>query len=129
VSTAVQTTGGQALRELYWRYRRLALAAGAALLLEEDPSADLLEQAARLRDDARSLAGGARSGRFAACAAAAAELQLLLAGCREQPDAPPLLRLRRVRATHSRLRQEVWDLFPCEYVPCGHQSPPVKERT
>ena len=26
--------------------------------------------------------------------------------------------LERVRASHRRLRREIWDVQPCEYVPC-----------
>jgi hypothetical protein len=117
----------RALGELYSRYKALALAAGAALVLD-DEAAELVHDARELSQDARELASNPPDGlesQFRACALAADELHLLLAGCRDQPGNPPLLRLRRVRTTHSRLRSEVWKVIPCEYVPCcapGHRA-------
>jgi thioredoxin-like negative regulator of GroEL len=106
------------LQELYARSKGLTLAAAAALVLEAD-RAGLAEEADRLLADA--LDARARVARLApqlsACVDAAQDLLELLDGSSSEADVD------RARASHRRLRREVWRVLPCEYVPCcasGH---------
>ncbi len=98
------------LGELYGRYKKLALAAGAALVLGA-PHDALEDEARELLVDARSaLADGVRhETQLGACVEAAAELLALLVRGGD---------VGAVRSTHKRFRREVWKVIPCEYVPC-----------
>jgi hypothetical protein len=87
--------------ELYRRYKALALAAGAALVLGE-PTGELERAVAALVRDAD---GGA-------CAEPAARLARLLAGGAGDDD------LDAVRVSHRSLRRQIWTTHSCEYVPC-----------
>ena len=107
----------QELQELYARSKALTLTAAAALVLEEP--AGLSEDADRLIAD--SLDARRRIPGFApqldACVDAARDLRQLLDGAAADADVD------RARASHRRLRREVWRVLPCEYVPCcaaGH---------
>jgi hypothetical protein len=106
------------LRGLYGRYKHLALATGATLVLGA-PRQALEQDAAELLADARAAAAGAGANGpgLAACVEAADELHDLLARGGHDVAA--------VRETHKRLRREVWKVIPCEYVPCcaaaGHE--------
>jgi hypothetical protein len=95
----VTAVAGEA--ELYRRYKALALAAGAALVLGE-PTGELEREVAGLVRDAQ---GGA-------CAEPAARLASLLAGGAADDD------LDAVRASHRSLRRRIWTTHTCEYVPC-----------
>jgi hypothetical protein len=99
------------VRELYARYKHLALAAGAALVLDE--STETLErEAAELAVAARAAVAvaPAHEPQLQACADAARELhELLLRGGVDTGAA---------RSAHKQLRREVWKVIPCEYVPC-----------
>jgi hypothetical protein len=110
------------LQDLYARSKMLALAAGAALVL--DSSLDGLEtQAEQLLEDclaAHSQVSAFRP-QLSACVDTARELRRLLAeadrGAATEADVD------RARASHRRLQREVWRVLPCEYVPCcasGH---------
>jgi hypothetical protein len=106
------------LQELYARSKALTLAAGAALVLEADRTG-LADEADRLLADA--LEARRRTARLApqlsACVDAAHDLKRLLHGGAPEADVD------RARASHRRLRREVWRVLPCEYVPCcaaGH---------
>jgi hypothetical protein len=93
------------LQRLYDRYKALALAVSAALLLER--AVDDLVPAV---DD---LLAEAPIGECGDAARALSELvHLAVAG---QPTAS---QLEQVRTSHSRLRRAVWSVLPCEYVPC-----------
>jgi hypothetical protein len=96
--------------ELYTRYKHLALATGAALVLD-GPRSGLESDAARLVEDARAAAAepGAHATQLVACVDAAVALSSLIAG---GGDVEPS------RRAHRRLRREVWKVIPCEYVPC-----------
>ena len=109
------------LRELYARYKGLALATGAALLLEADPGRLLGESAALLEDCGRAASEprADHAPQLEACVSAARELHELLLRAGEDGDLIGPEDTERVRASHSRLRREVWKVFPCEYVPCS----------
>jgi hypothetical protein len=117
---ALAEPGLDELGELYGRYKRLALAAGATLVLGEHPAALADATAALLADSRDALAaGGALAPALSACVLAAAELHALLVRAGADPSAVGAADTDRVRATHSRLRREVWKVIPCEYVPCS----------
>jgi hypothetical protein len=114
VSLAVSSEPEHELNELYARYKALALAAGAALILDSDVER-LAGEVKALLDDARRARRGssALAPQLSACVEAAAGLGRLLA------DAPAsTAALEAARASHRRLRREVWNVLPCEYVPC-----------
>jgi hypothetical protein len=109
------------LGALYGRYKRLALATGATLVLGEDPAA-LADAAAALLADSRTARGGGGGGLaspLSACVCAADELHALLVRAAADPSRVGAADTDRVRATHSSLRREVWKVIPCEYVPCS----------
>jgi thioredoxin-like negative regulator of GroEL len=108
----------QELQELYARSKALTLAVAAALVLEAD-RAGLAEEADRLLDDALDARSRAAhlAPQLAACVDAARDLRGLLGGGAPEADVD------RARASHRRLRREVWRVLPCDYVPCcaaGH---------
>jgi hypothetical protein len=118
MSAVAAPASEQELQELYARTKALTLAAAAALVLEAD-RAGLAGEADRLLADARD----ARTRtthlvpQLSACVDAARDLRQLLDGGAPQADVD------RARASHRRLRREVWRVLPCEYVPCcaaGH---------
>jgi len=87
--------------ELYRRFKSLAVAASAALILGERVD-ELRPVADELHRDAAGTV----------CEEPAAQLRRLVYG--EVSDAE----LDAVRSSHRRLRREVWTTQPCEYVPC-----------
>lgn len=118
MSTVAASAPEQELQELYARSKALTLAAAAALVLDED-RAGLVDETDRLLGDA--LAARRRTAHLApqlsACVDAARDLRRLLDGAAAEAD------LDQARASHRRLRREVWRVLPCEYVPCcaaGH---------
>jgi len=122
VSTAAADVSGRELHDLYTRSKALTAAAAAALVLDAD-AGDLAVEARRLLDD--SLAARRRATglvpQLSACVDAARDLRGLLDRARlgraSEADVD------RARASHRRLRREVWQVLPCEYVPCcaaGH---------
>jgi hypothetical protein len=120
------------LRERYARYKGLALAAGASLLLDVDPD-QLAAEAGELLEDCRRAAAapdGAYAPQLDACVAAAAQLHEFLLRATEDADLIGPEDTERVRASHSLLRREVWKVFPCEYVPCSgaHRHSHAQER-
>jgi hypothetical protein len=119
-AATAEIAGIDELAGLYGRYRALALAAGAALVLGGGTG----ELAGPVRDllaDCRtaSRGGGALRAQLAACEQAAAELVALVTRAGGEPGAVSAADTERVRASHRRLRQEVWKVIPCEYVPCS----------
>jgi len=113
VTTAVEPMGTRELQELYTSYKALALSTSAALMLggEMGPIADRIEE---LLDACRTVCARRDVHRreAAACAVATASLRPLLAG-----DTTPET-LERARDSHLRLRRAIWNVIPCEYVPC-----------
>jgi hypothetical protein len=104
----------QELLRLYERYKALTLATSAALILAR-PLGELRAQAEALHGECRA-AGAGEDSRAAACSAAAEDLAELLRLAASGEGTGDLLA--RVRASHRRLRREIWDVQPCEYVPC-----------
>jgi hypothetical protein len=90
------------VQELYLRYKALALATGAALVLDGDVDA--------LTREADALLADCRAANIDVCVDAALDLCRLLAG-----DASAL---EQARESHRSLRRAVWTVHPCEYVPC-----------
>ncbi len=118
-AAAVAAGAERELRELYTRYKGLALATSAALILDESLGA-LLEEADALVEDCRTAVLPAElEVQLEACAAAAADLRGLLVLAADDPASVSAAAIQSVRATHSRLRREVWKVLPCEYVPCS----------
>jgi hypothetical protein len=118
MSVALARDDARELQALYGRYKALALATSAALMLEDDVRSlgDRLEE---LRRDcgATRRRGTPHDRALGACLAAVADLRPLIDG--DTTDRA----LEHARASHRRLRRAVWDVIPCEYVPCcapGH---------
>ena len=120
------------LRELYSRYKGLALATGATLLLGAEPDGLAVEAGELLTACRRAAARtrGACSSQLDACVVAAQELHELLLRAAEDVERIGPDDTERVRASHGRLRREVWEGFPCEYVPCSgaHRHSHAQER-
>jgi hypothetical protein len=114
--------GERELLALYARYKRLALGTGAGLMLDAVP-AKLVEETRVLVADCRRAAAAAPHGPltplFEACTGAAVALHELVLSGQEGSLHVPDERLRAARASHRRLRQGVWTVTPCEYVPCA----------
>jgi hypothetical protein len=109
------------VRELYTRYKSLALAAGAALVLDVSV-ADLAGHAQELLRDCRDAAettDGRVHDQLAACESAVEDLRRLIALAATGTSAISAADTERARASHSTLRHEVWRIIPCEYVPCA----------
>jgi hypothetical protein len=121
-TAAVRSEHDERVRELYARYKSLALAVGAALVLDA-PRDELSAEALELLEDARAalLVDSSRRVQLEACVGAAEKLRDLLESDGFDVEA--------VRATHKRLRREVWKIVPCEYVPCCASTPHAHERT
>jgi len=118
MSAVLATEDARELQALYTRYKALALSTGAALMLGGDvrPLGERLEG---LRRDCNTTQqrGTVHGREVAACLDAVADLRPLIDG--DTTDRA----LEHARASHRRLRRAVWDVIPCEYVPCcapGH---------
>ena len=99
------TVAAAGTAELYRRYKALALAAGAALVLEA-PVGGL----------ARAIEELCEAAEGTPCAAPANDLRRLVERSRHGVVADA--DVERVRASHRQLRRTVWTTEPCEYVPC-----------
>ena len=115
------------LAGLYSRYKGLALAVGAGLIL--DDGADLAGETLRLAADAgraRETAETQHEGREAtaataaaakACHRAALDLHRLATATPGGPGHAALIE--QVRASHRTLRSLLWDDIADQYAPCG----------
>lgn len=118
----------QELNRLYGRYKTLALAAGARLVLDEAPESLAGEVGALVADCRLAAALGPETlaPQLAACVTAAEGLRALVGGA-----SPSEADVEAVRLTHKQLRSEVWKVIPCEYVPCcataRHEHSPTGE--
>jgi len=117
IVTSEATVAEGELKSLYGRYKALAISASAAVILEA-PLDGVAVGAEQLLADCRAAAraGGPHAAQLAVCASAASSLYDLVvrAGGHEVLEAE----LDRARASHRELRREVWNVVPCEYVPC-----------
>jgi hypothetical protein len=114
------------LAGLYSRYKGLALAIGAGLIL--DDGADLSAETLRLAADAGRLreAHDAHEVHAAheACHRAALDLHRLATAAPVTPGHTALIE--QVRASHKALRALLWDDIADQYAPCGahpHRHP------
>jgi len=113
------------LAGLYSRYKGLALAVGAGLILED--GADLAGETLRLAADAgraRETAEARHEGHddtaataAAACHRAALDLHRLATATPGSPGHAALIA--QVRASHKTLRSLLWDDIADQYAPCG----------
>lgn len=110
------------LGELYAADKSLSLSISAALAMQLPPEVRIEQVDAHLADCERAAAehDGALAPHFEACREAAAALADLAREA-EGGLVPSQQRLDSVRRSHRRLRSLVWDVFECEYVPCGHE--------
>jgi hypothetical protein len=118
VTTVAPTRSSEReLNDLYGRYKTLVLAVSAALMLDQ-PFADVVEEVHLLVADCVAAARSTDcfAEQFAACVTAAQELSHVLDLTAGEEWTAAHLDV--VRASHSRLRHEVWNVLPCEYVPC-----------
>jgi len=112
------------LGTLYARNKALALSVGAWLTLGRRPAeapAELRRHLAECEEAAREGADGELAEHLTACRDAAADLAALVAASGPDGTASSRERIAAARASHRRLRRLVWDVFDCEYTPCGHE--------
>lgn len=110
-------------RSLYERCKELSLAAGATIILGQE-SAPLVGRAAALVRDCRAAvaaAPGAEAEPLRRCLTAAKAVERLV-GAADRDAAVILTETLAVREAHRRMRLAIWELVPCEYVPCGHEA-------
>jgi hypothetical protein len=111
------------LGDLYGENKSLSLAIGAALTLGRRPQVETAVIERHLAECERAVAErpGELAEHFEACRAAAADLAAMVREVDRDRRTPSRQRLGAVRASHRRLRRLVWEVFDCEYVPCGHE--------
>jgi hypothetical protein len=110
------------LGELYGANKSLSLSVSAALAMQLPPEVGSDQIDRHLADCERAAAEhhGELAPHFEACRDAAAALADLAREA-EGGLAPSQRRLDAVRRSHRHLRRLVWEVFECEYVPCGHE--------
>lgn len=110
------------LGELYGANKSLSLSVSAALAMQLPPEVGTEQIDRHLADCERAAAkhDGELAPHFEACRDAAAALADLAREA-EGGLAPSQRRLDAVRRSHRRLRRLVWEVFECEYVPCGQE--------
>jgi hypothetical protein len=116
VTVAVATREHE-LQRLYGRFKGLTLAVSAALLLD-GPIGELVADADALLVDCvqASAAAAEPDAALIECAEAACALAALVQ--RAAAGASTADELAELREAHLRLRRQVWNVLPCEYVPC-----------
>jgi hypothetical protein len=110
------------LGELYGANKSLSLSISAALAMQLPPEVGRDQVDSHLRECERALAehDGDLAPHFEACRDAALALTELAREA-EEGRVPSRRRLEAVRRSHRHLRRLVWEVFDCEYVPCGHE--------
>lgn len=113
----------EVLGSLYARNKALTLSVGASLALRRHPAGALTEVREHLGECEAAMAsrGGELGPHFAACRDAAADLAALVQEVELAPRTPTRELVAAARASHRRLRRLAWDVFDCEYTPCGHE--------
>jgi hypothetical protein len=118
------------LAGLYSRYKGLALAIGAGLILDDE--ADLGAETLRLAADAGRLRETHKAHEVhEACHRAALDLHRLATAAPGAPGHTGLIE--QVRASHRALRALLWDDIADQYAPCGahrhrHRHPEEPDR-
>lgn len=106
------------LAGLYSRYKGLALAVGAGLILNGDGEAGSLgAETLRLAADAGRAAETDQTPAARACHRAALDLHRLAVAVPGTPGHAALIE--QVRASHKALRSLLWDDIADQYAPCG----------
>lgn len=105
------------LASLYARYKGLALAVGAGLLLDGDGASGLGAETLRLAADAGRMREADESPATRACHEAALTLHRLATAAPDDSEHAQLIDA--VRATHRALRARLWDDVAHQYAPCG----------
>ncbi|OJU85502.1 MAG: hypothetical protein BGO11_00735 [Solirubrobacterales bacterium 70-9] len=123
VASPPQSADATRLNELYGANKSLSLSVSAALAMQLPPQVGAEQIDAHVWVCERAAAehqGEELEAHFEACRDAAVALADL---AREAEDGlvPTQRRLEAVRRTHRHLRRLVWEVFDCEYVPCGHE--------
>jgi hypothetical protein len=103
------------LAHLYGRYKGLALAVGAGLIL--DDGADLAAETLRLAADAGRAREREPGAAASACHQAALDLHRLAVASPTAAGHAQLIE--QVRAGHKALRSHLWDDIADQYAPCG----------
>jgi hypothetical protein len=105
------------LERLYTRFKALSLGVSAALLLGRPLDELTADADAFLAECVRASAAADEPDMpLAECVEAACALAALAR--RATIGATTTDELETLRAAHLRLRREVWNVLPCEYVPC-----------
>lgn len=122
VASAPRSAEAALLNDLYAANKSLSLSISAALALQLPPEVGAEQIDGHLVDCERAAAEheGELAPHFAACRDAAAALADLAREA-DRGLAPSKRRLDAVRRSHRHLRSLVWEVFDCEYVPCGHE--------
>ena len=116
MTTGLETREDEVER-LYSRFKTLSLGASAALLLDRPVAGLAVEANTFLAECMRASAAAAEpDAPLVECVAAAWALTALLG--RAGGGASTTDELAELRTAHARLRREVWNVLPCEYVPC-----------
>ena len=115
--TVALATREDELQRLYGRFKGLTLAVSAALLLD-GPIGELAADADALLAECvqASAATSEPDAALIECVEAACALAALVQ--RAAAGAPTEDELDGLRTAHRRLRRQVWNVLPCEYVPC-----------
>jgi hypothetical protein len=115
--TVAHVTREDELQRLYGRFKGLTLAVGAALLLHGPVGALVADADALLVDCIQASAAAVEpDAALIECVEAACALTALVQ--RAAAGASTADELAELRAAHLRLRRQVWNVLPCEYVPC-----------
>lgn len=122
VASGPRSAEAALLGELYGADKSLSLSISAALALQLPPEVGIEQVEGHLADCERAVAEhlGELAPQFEACRDAAAAL-VDLAREADGGLGPSQRRLDAVRSSHRHLRRLVWEVFDCEYVPCGHE--------
>jgi hypothetical protein len=123
VASSPRSADAVLLNELYATDKSLSLSISAALAMQLPPAVGSEQVDDHLWACERAVAEhgtGELAPHFEACRDAAAALAELAREA-EGGLVPSPRRLDAVRRSHRHLRRLVWEVFDCEYVPCGHE--------
>jgi hypothetical protein len=110
-------TRDEQLQLLYSRFKSLSIAVSAALILDQPLGRLRAEVDALMAECVRaSAATDAPDPALVECVESACSLSALVQ--RAATGTSTAYELEALREAHRRLRRRVWDVLPCEYVPC-----------